>query len=726
MTGSLNVTPTAAERLYGLLPAIHRLRDAENGYLLRELLTVLAGQVEVLDEELNQLYDDQFIETCARWVAPYIGDLIGYRMLHGVVPAVASPRADVANTIGYRRRKGTASMLEQMAHDVTGWPARAVEFFERLVTTQYMNHIRPQAVATPDLRAVEALGWITQQNGAFDDLAHTGDVRRIAAQLGATRGRYNIPNVGIFLWRIEAVRLTRSPLVPKASADGQRFRFDAEGADAPLFGRPRAEAEITHLAEPFDVPVPLGRRWLSDHLPDYYGTGLTLRLETQAGAAEPVPVAFADIRICDLSDKPGGGGAWGHQPPAGKVAIDPVLGRVYFGTARPVNDRVLATYHYGLAVPVGAGGYTRGEANTPLPEQQLSGGAALQPALDAVAAGGTVLITDSDRYPTSGTSTPVAKATTAAPGQPDTSVWVRAADHARPVIAAGAAMKLTMGPRTSITLDGLLVTFAPIVLEESGDTEIRTVVLRNCTLTPGQTRTPAGQPKNADRASLIVLDPFAIVRLEGCVVGPIVAVEGATITLTDCVIDASGPAAVAFCGRPEPAGGGLRTVTGVADHVVGDGMTAGGNLDLHECTVIGGVHAQQLDASACLFLAALAAGDLRRAPVWARRRQVGCVRFSYLPPGSRTGKRYRCQPNPDDSPGVQLATRPQFTSLRFGDPAYTQLLSSTPVAIRRGADDESEMGVTHLLFTPQREANLLLRLDEYLRFGLEAGFFYAT
>jgi hypothetical protein len=64
--------------------------------------------------------------------------------------------------------------------------------------------------------------------------------------------------------------------------------------------------------------------------------------------------------------------------------------------------------------------------------------------------------------------------------------------------------------------------------------------------------------------------------------------------------------------------------------------------------------------------------------------------------------------------------------MRYGDPAYLQLATSTPDAIRRGADDESEMGATHQLYTPQREANLLLRLDEYLRFGLEAGIFYAT
>ncbi len=36
------------------------------------------------------------------------------------------------------------------------------------------------------------------------------------------------------------------------------------------------------------------------------------------------------------------------------------------------------------------------------------------------------------------------------------------------------------------------------------------------------------------------------------------------------------------------------------------------------------------------------------------------------------------------------------------------------------------MGVTHELYQPQRETNLRIRLDEYLRYGLEAGFFYAT
>src|SRR5262245_42631519 len=107
-----------ANPLLELLPAIHRIRDAERGGPLREFLAVIAEQVAVLEEDLEQFSDDQFIETCATWVVPYLGDLIGYRSLHHRVPTLASPRAEVANTIGYRRRKGTAAMLEQLARDV--------------------------------------------------------------------------------------------------------------------------------------------------------------------------------------------------------------------------------------------------------------------------------------------------------------------------------------------------------------------------------------------------------------------------------------------------------------------------------------------------------------------------------------------------------------------------------------------------------------------------------
>ena len=89
-------------------------------------------------------------------------------------------------------------------------------------------------------------------------------------------------------------------------------------------------------------------------------------------------------------------------------------------------------------------------------------------------------------------------------------------------------------------------------------------------------------------------------------------------------------------------------------------------------------------------------GDPWPAPVWAERRQVGCIRFSFVPPGSRTPRRFHCA-------GDDPAQRPFHTSLRYGDPGYMQLRRSTHDAIRTGASDESEMGVTHELYAPQRE-----------------------
>ncbi|NEZ58030.1 hypothetical protein, partial [Adonisia turfae] len=65
-------------------------------------------------------------------------------------------------------------------------------------------------------------------------------------------------------------------------------------------------------------------------------------------------------------------------------------------------------------------------------------------------------------------------------------------------------------------------------------------------------------------------------------------------------------------------------------------------------------------------------------------------------------------------------------SRRYGDPAYGQLSQRCAEEIRQGADDEAEMGVFHDLYQPQRETNLRVRLDEYLRFSLEAGIFYIT
>ena len=55
------------------------MRDAEQGYPLQALLRVIAEQVNVVEDDIAQLYDNWFIETCEDWAVPYIADLIGYR-----------------------------------------------------------------------------------------------------------------------------------------------------------------------------------------------------------------------------------------------------------------------------------------------------------------------------------------------------------------------------------------------------------------------------------------------------------------------------------------------------------------------------------------------------------------------------------------------------------------------------------------------------------------------
>ena len=55
----------SSQQLYDLLPTIYRLRDGENNEVLKSYLSVFAEQIAVLQENIDQLYDDQFIETCS-------------------------------------------------------------------------------------------------------------------------------------------------------------------------------------------------------------------------------------------------------------------------------------------------------------------------------------------------------------------------------------------------------------------------------------------------------------------------------------------------------------------------------------------------------------------------------------------------------------------------------------------------------------------------------------
>ena len=706
-----------AENLYKLLPAIYRIRDAERGEPLKALLSVIADEAVILEDNLAQLRDDMFVETCSSWALSYIGDLVGVEGLPGTAGSGLTPRAELANTIGYRRRKGTAAVLEQLARDVTGWPARAVEFFQLLATSQHMNHVRRENLGFVGVRDAARLEWL---GTAFErlvpdaDLPHNADVRRIAG----ARGRYNIPNVGIFVWRLRAYSLTRSPAAPAFAGDRRRFKFHPLGLDTQLFNLPESESEMAQVAGPLNVPGVISRRALdrrdegARRFKDYYGEGLSFLVE-HAGAAvtdAPTPVPPSDIVVCDLSDVTDAGGnvtGWAYTPlpPTVKVAVDPERGRVAF--ASELTEPPLVTFHYGFSANVGGGEYDRVnsvEAGL-LPLARVAntfadeGGTlpTIQAALDVLGEpGGAVEVVDNGRYgelERSGVKLPLRLSTSHR-------LELRAGDKRRPTLAVTKQVEIDGGDESEVSVNGLLVSGAGLHVTSG----LRLLRLRHCTIVAGA----AADRGPVHPAALVVDSADVEVEIEDCIiVGGLRVAADASVLVRNSVIDSTSQHGVAYASNR-------------AD------TKPGGKLRVENSTVVGKVFTTVLElASNSIFLARLRPGDgaAWRGPVQAQQRQQGCARFSYIPPNSRVPRRYRCQP---EAGADEARVRPTFSSLRYGDPDYCRLSSRCPREISRGADDESEMGVFHDLFQPQRESHLRARLDEYLRFGLEANILYVS
>jgi hypothetical protein len=688
---------------------------------LQSLLMLIEEQLAIVAYDLNQLYDNQFIETCATWVIPYIGDLIGYQPVHGVAPAVASPRAEVAHTLSFRRRKGTVLVLEQLARDVTGWGAHAVEFFLRLADTQYMNHIRPHCFYAPDLRRWQPAEYM---NSAFDATAHTVDVRRIAVE----RGRYNIQNIGIFLWSLNAYSVTMAPLTAVA-ASPQCFRFSTLGRDMPLFNNPISQGvTINSGAQPENVPDRLRRRVLCadieptvknhDAATVYYGAGQSLALYV-AGKLWPA----WQIQVTDLS---GEDGSWINLPvPAGWIAVDPILGRIALPAG--ASTAVQASYYYGFNGDMGGGEYSRSATFAASTEQAVvrvpHDYPTISAALAALPGDGVVEVTDSGVH-----SEPAGlNVTVAAEG----SIELRGADGCRPTLVLGEAITVNGGTTSVFYLNGFVVTYAPpppsgsppaaaplppalLYAPDGGTNQLGTLSVSHCTLVPGWALTGQGDPAPAyaGQPALVVEAAGLQVVVTRSILGSLLVNGGATASLTDSIIDATDPTGVAYV-APVDAG----------SHA----PQPGGSLTLTGCTVVGKVYASLLSlVSDSILWAWLSPADVAatppvwRAPLWSLRKQQGCVRFSYLPAGSITPRTFECVEQTTNAP------QPLFASLRYGDPAYLKLLPCTDDAIRRGADDGGEMGAYHFVLAPLRETDLRVRLQEYIPVGLEFGIFYET
>jgi hypothetical protein len=271
------------------------------------------------------------------------------------------------------------------------------------------------------------------------------------------------------------------------------------------------------------------------------------------------------------------------------------------------------------------------------------------------------------------------------------------------------------------------------------ENRLRLLRLHHCTLLPGSSPVIKGVALQAAATPMIVEAPDVKVELDRCIVAAIRITDEARIQVTNSIIDAGQESLVAFAALGED------VVSPPQEENAMPGP--GAPLTIENSTVIGKVHTLLMErASNTIFLASLNDFDVWPSAVIAERVQQGCVRFCYVPPGSRTPRRYQCQPDMVERPiqeqfaiyaitqqardraeqSAQLRVRPVFTSLNYGDAGYGQLGSRCTSEITQGADDQSEMGAFHALYQTQRVNNIRARLDEYLRFGLEAGIFYAS
>ena len=64
------------DRLYDLLPEVYRWRDAEHGEVLRALLRVIGEQVDVVESDIAQLYDNPNLPWIPKKSQPYFKSAI--------------------------------------------------------------------------------------------------------------------------------------------------------------------------------------------------------------------------------------------------------------------------------------------------------------------------------------------------------------------------------------------------------------------------------------------------------------------------------------------------------------------------------------------------------------------------------------------------------------------------------------------------------------------------
>lgn len=683
--------------LYNFLPAVYRTQDQQQGLPLQALFSIMQEEFENIQRQIDTAYANCFIETCETWVEAYIADLLGVQGLDSS-DALPTQRARIANTIGYRRRKGQQGVLERVINDVTGWRADVVEYAQLLGMTQHTQHVRPGKGQMMNIRNIYGVDTLKTP---FEVNAHLVDIRSPLRY----PTKFNINNLGLFIWRLVSYPVIHGFAKEiKVEDVSKGYTFSPIGRDTQLFNPPQPLTDLNQRATETSLPIAIRAAAFAQDLANnadpqnstYYGEDHNFYITVVKKGNEGGQDIKADkIVAADLSN-------WSPPPLlSDQAAVDVTLGRFILGSGYTNIDHVEANYNYGFSAAQIAGGhYNRQQTlnavdeNTiyvPSPPESLVD-AISQPTLTAA----IELWESNSKYTTIQIMDDATYAIDILSISNDTSsprtCIIQAANNTRPCLQIP-TIQLSANNTLSVTFNGLLID-GSLDLQENVH-----LIISHCTLVP-----VTDVPK-ADTPVISISSAGAngsTVTIDHSITGALHLPENIiSLEVSDSIIDAQNGVALA----------------GAADTTVTPNVPTkpGPNAKLERVTIFGSVYVAEL---------VLLSESIVTGTVITDRTQTGTVRFSYLPLDSKTPPRFKCQPNLDVT--SQVGLQPRFTSTRYNDPGYAQLDVNFQQCIARGAANGSEMGCFQSLNQPQRQEQLQVILDEYLPFGLTTNIFYVT
>ena len=734
------------EKIWEMIPAFYRTEDglAENPGVLRSIVEIIAEQAAILRRSQDRLWEDQFIDWSSDWAVPYIADLLGTRLVSALNER--GRRADVANTIAYRRRSGTLRVLEQLISSITDWDGTVRESFRRLARTRHA--LDPQSLrgavfsntpagGTANLRSPRISELV---DGPFDEYHHTPDFR----QPRGKDGLYGIHKLAFHLYRLKAFPIRESHAFPwpgHPDYNGSLFSFDPSGRSIPLF-MPRNRPENWdnwQAAQEWELPGPIrcrllghtayqisqamietlrnehtlgelaaqelrqlaGQHFRSEfrleesirslpHHPELlslaiYVPLLEAALREDCGKAVLLPNAISvdaggSLGGIERSRIIAGNLALGTRPgPTEKqMIIDPENG-LFSMLTDPLEIHPIVNYYYGFSGSIGAGGYGRQSVEETEPDQLKSTGNTI---LDGdILEDGVLQIENSRTYLGIANKDEIQN------------LRIQARNQERPYIRLGENWELDTSQfqESFVTLDGLWFGASGpgqyLVLR--GDYEC--VTINHCTFDPGGDEDIFENP--IDPVGILVQARIDQLIINSSITGPIQIDRSdpeqlgdvTELIICDSIIQSTDP-----------------TVPAIEQPL--------NRTQIDRTTILGGIEVHRLYASETLITQHANVTDT----------QNGCFRFSVAPIGSRIPRSYPHPPIPFAD------SNHWFTSQRFGDPGYAQLSETAPEALRRGAENGSEIGAFNRLLNPIKSDSLRAKVAEFIPFGLLPMFIYET